>query len=77
MHPGDQALEQALREINHSLRGWSTSLQFEVDSDTSRVLVRVIDTETGEVIRQIPSEEVLHMSKELGKLRDLAFRASA
>lgn len=77
LQPDDQELGQALRGLNEKLRAWSTNLRFEVDDDTSRVVVQVVDAATGEVVRQIPSEEVLNMSKALGKLQDLAFRTSA
>jgi len=77
LQPDDQELEQALRGLNEKLRAWSTNLRFEVDDDTSKVVVQVVDSATGEVVRQIPSEEVLNMSKALGKLQDLAFRTSA
>jgi flagellar protein FlaG len=77
LQPDDQELGQALRGLNEKLQAWSTNLRFEVDDDTSRVVVQVVDAATGEVVRQIPSEEVLNMSKALGKLQDLAFRTSA
>jgi len=77
LQPDDLELEQALRGLNDKLRAWSTNLRFEVDDDTSRVVVQVVDSATGEVVRQIPSEEVLNMSKALGKLQDLAFHTSA
>ncbi len=77
LQPDDQELSQALRGLNEKLLAWSTNLRFEVDDDTSRVVVQVVDAATGEVVRQIPSEEVLNMSKALGKLQDLAFRTSA
>ncbi|MCK9512764.1 MAG: flagellar protein FlaG [Pigmentiphaga sp.] len=73
----DDALAQALRELNQRLHAWSTNLRFEIDDETSRVVVQVVDSETGDVVRQIPSEEVLQMSKMLGKLQGLAFHASA
>ncbi len=75
--PDDPLLEEALRTLNEKMRAWSTNLRFEVDDDTSRVVVQVVDAKTGEVVRQIPTEEAMHMSRELGKLQDLAFHASA
>ncbi len=75
--PDDETLSQALRELNQRLHAWSTNLRFQLDDETSRVVVQVVDAETGDVVRQIPSEEVVQMSKMLGKLQDLAFRASA
>lgn len=77
LDPDDNSLTEAMRELNARLDAWSTNLRFEIDEDTSRVVVQVVDIETGDVVRQIPSEEVLHMSKMLGKLHDLSFRASA
>lgn len=77
LQPDDDALAQALRELNQRLHAWSTNLRFEIDDETSRVVVQVVDSETGDVVRQIPSEEVMQMSRMLGKLQGLAFHASA
>src|SRR5690606_27649229 len=57
LQPDDDALAQALRELNQRLHAWSTNLRFEIDDETSRVVVQVVDSETGDVVRQIPSEE--------------------
>ncbi len=75
--PTDDPLQGALTELNQKLDAWNTNLRFEIDDDTSRVVVQVVDAETGEVVRQIPSEEVMHMSKMLGKLHDLSFHSEA
>ena len=77
LQPDDEELKQALRGLNEKLSAWSTNLRFEVDEDLSRVIVQVVDADTGDVVRQIPSEEIINMSKALGKLQDLAFRTSA
>ena len=77
LQPDDDALAQALNELNQRMHAWSTNLRFELDDETSRVVVQVVDSETGDVVRQIPSEEVLQMSRMLGKLQGLAFHASA
>ncbi|WP_438998418.1 flagellar protein FlaG [Variovorax beijingensis] len=58
---------QAVKEANASLHSRGVGLQFEMDEDTDRLIVRVIDRESGEVIRQIPSEEVVRIAKVLGK----------
>ncbi len=41
------------------VRSVGRSLQFRVDEDSGRVVVSVRDPSTGELIRQIPSEEAL------------------
>ncbi|KLN52255.1 flagellar protein FlaG [Variovorax paradoxus] len=58
---------QAVKEVNASLQSRSVGLQFEMDEDTDKLIVKVVDRESGEVIRQIPSEEVVRIAKVLGK----------
>lgn len=60
-------VETAVREINTSLQSRSISLRFEVDKDTDKLIVKVVDVANGEVIRQIPNEEVVRIAKVMGK----------
>lgn len=41
------------------------NLQFSIDGDTGESVFRVIDSKTGELIRQIPSEQVLHIIEQV------------
>ena len=41
----------------------SANLKFSIDKDTERMVVKVVDKETGKTIRQIPSEEILALDK--------------
>jgi flagellar protein FlaG len=61
--------EQAFDEINAMMKAWDTGLRFEIDEDTHKVVVSIIDTTTGDVLRQIPSEEVLHVAKMITKFQ--------
>ncbi|MES2052877.1 MAG: flagellar protein FlaG, partial [Pseudomonadota bacterium] len=65
----------ALREVNASLK--AIGLEFEVDEDTDKMVVKVIDKETGETIRQMPSEEVIRIAKVLGKMQGMLVRETA
>lgn len=56
-------LEQAVRQVNTALALREVGLQFEVDKDTDKLIVKVIDRTSGEVIRQIPNEDVLRIAK--------------
>jgi flagellar protein FlaG len=72
----DEAAKQAEKErtqkvvdnISESLASMQTALDFSVDEDLGRVVVKIVDPETQEVIKQIPSEEALELAKSLGKL---------
>jgi flagellar protein FlaG len=70
-------VEQAVREVNASLQSRSIGLQFEVDQDTDKLIVKVVDRASGEVIRQIPTEEVVRVAKVLGKAPGMLVSQSA
>lgn len=58
---------QKLQEFSQ-LQGWTVS--FSVERDLDKVVIRVVDADTRTVIRQIPSEELLSISKRLQSLRE-------
>lgn len=60
---GSTSVEEAFEEINAAMQAWDTGMRFEIDEDTHKVVVSIVDTKSGEVLRQIPSEEVLHIAK--------------
>lgn len=62
---------EALDEINQSLKMTSIGVRFEFDKEADMLITKVVDVESGEMIRQMPSEEVVHISKALGKLQGL------
>jgi flagellar protein FlaG len=64
-------VSSAVAEINKSLQLASIGVQFEFDKEAHTMITKVVDVESGDVIRQMPSEEVVHVSKALGKLQGL------
>ena len=67
---GSAGLEEAVRELNGYVQNVQRNLQFNVDEDSGHTVIRVVDSETDEVIRQIPSEEVLALAKHLRSLSE-------
>lgn len=59
----EKALEKVVSQINAYVQNTQRDMDFRIDSSTGRVVVRVIDSVTEEVIRQIPSEEMLAISR--------------
>ena len=62
-HTAPGARDDLFEEINSAMQAWSTGMRFEIDEDTQQLVVSIIDTKSGEVLRQIPSDEVLHVAK--------------
>jgi len=72
-----QELERALENVRRVVEPVAHNLQFVVDEDTGRTVVKVVDGATDEVIRQIPSEEILSIAKALDKLSGLLIEQKA
>ena len=70
-------LDKALDELNQQMRAWDTNLHFEVDPDIHRIVVSIMDSESGDVLRTIPTEAVIHAAKMLVKMQGLAIETTA
>lgn len=70
-------VKESVSKINKTIQALARDLQFTVDEDTQMSVVKVIDTQTKDVIRQIPSEEVLAIAKALDKVQGLLFKEKA
>ena len=60
--------EELLNQIKSITEDGLYSVRFERDSGTEDLVVKIVDSETNEVIRQIPPEELLNLSKHLKEL---------
>jgi len=58
-------LKDAVGKLNASMQANSRSLEFSIDEDSKRTVVKLIDVNTKEVVRQYPTEEALRISKSL------------
>lgn len=58
-------IENAVRELNEFVQSNNRELAFSVDEGSNKQVVKVTDSESGKVIRQIPSEELLRLSERL------------
>jgi flagellar protein FlaG len=72
-----QRVHRAVETINRHLEAAAQNLRFSVDDTTGKTVVRVVDTGTGEVIRQVPSEELLAISRSIDRLQGLLFHQQA
>ena len=69
------ALKQAVDHANKTLTSNAVSeLRFSIDEETGITMVKIIDRETGDLIRQIPSEEMLQIAKSIDQMRGALIR---
>jgi flagellar protein FlaG len=62
-------LEEAVAKVESFLKVQNRDLAFTIDEDTKRSVVTVKDSSSGDVIRQIPSEEVLKLAERIQELQ--------
>ena len=75
--PTIEKLEQAAARLKEVLRGTTSRLEIEIDSDTNKAVIRILNGESGEVIRQIPAQELLDLAKHLDEPKGLLVRERA
>jgi flagellar protein FlaG len=75
--PSSRQLHNAVDQVNKTIQTLSNDVQFTVDKETGKEIVKVVDRETKKVIRQIPSEEMVSIAKRLDELQGLIIRQKA
>lgn len=73
----DTGLKQAVDRINQSLPPSNQGIEFAIDEDSERVIVKVVDRETREVLRQMPTQEALDIAKALDRTQGLLIKLEA
>lgn len=72
-----EELSKAVSRLNDYVQNLRRDLQFSIDEETGHTVITVTDSATQEVIRHIPSEEVLAIAHSLEKEQGVILRAKA
>lgn len=75
--PSSKDLQDAVKSMNDFVGTINNSLKFSVDDETGKTIVKVMDIETKEVIKQIPSEEMIAIAKAVDQLKGLLVQQKA
>lgn len=73
----EERTKAAAEKINEFIESFTRDIQFTIDKDSERVVLKVVDRKSGDVIRQIPSEEALKIAKALDELKGLIIQGKA
>jgi len=65
-----EQLAGAVSQMQDFAQMLNRELQFDVDEELGRTVVKVVDRESGSLIRQIPSDEVLALARQMKELRE-------
>ena len=72
-----EQVKQAVQKIQGAVDNLAHNLQFSIDEDTGKTIVKVMDARTNEVIRQMPSKEAVEIARTLDKVQGLLFNGKA
>lgn len=72
-----KAVGDAVEQIRTQMQSLQRNLNFSVDDSSGNVIVQVLDGDSGKVVRQIPSEDILRLAERLDEMRSLLFEAKA
>jgi flagellar protein FlaG len=63
--PTPAQLQTAVDNINKAMRQNNSNVEFSIDTDTKQTVIKVVESKTGDVIRQFPSEDVMAIAREI------------
>ncbi|MDP3334679.1 MAG: flagellar protein FlaG, partial [Methylococcaceae bacterium] len=63
-----ELVKSAAAQGNSILQATNRNLEFQVDDSTKKVVVKIVDSKSGDVVRQIPSEDMLAFIKRMQDL---------
>lgn len=72
-----QQLEEAVQAVKEFIQPMAGNLEFSLDEDTGTTVIKIIDASTKELIRQIPSKEMLEIAQALDRLQGLLVHQKA
>ena len=72
-----KAVQEVVADLNRTMSLTNTKLSFSVDKASKQTVVKVLNSETQEVIRQIPSDEALKIAQHVQSLMGILYDASA
>ena len=70
-------LQAAVSDIQNFVQSVRRDINFNLDDESGRVVINVTEAISGNVIRQIPSEEALRLAENLSEVRSVLFEAEA
>ncbi|MFJ4145726.1 flagellar protein FlaG [Pseudomonas sp. NPDC089734] len=73
----EEKVKAAAEDIQKFFQSVRRNLEFSIDEDSGKVIVKVIASDSGEVVRQIPNAEILKLADSLSDAHSLLFHARA
>jgi flagellar protein FlaG len=70
---GEKTIIDSIEKANKAITGSNRKFEFSIHEKTKAIVVKVIDTDRNEVIREIPSENILDMVASMWKMAGIGY----
>jgi flagellar protein FlaG len=70
-------MQQAMKHLAEIVQSKASNLEFSLDTESGTTVVKVVDNQTKEVIRQIPSEEMLNIAHAIDQMQGMLIKRKA
>jgi len=67
-HPSVALIDKVIQDVNELMQDSATHFEFKIHEKSGDVIVKLIDNETDEVVREIPSEKMVEIMSNLREL---------
>lgn len=67
--PTNAQIKDAVDKANQAMQQANTGVEFSIDTDSRKTLIKVVDTKTGETIKQFPSKEMIAISQSIDQFQ--------
>ena len=72
----EKPLEEVVSALNDLVQNLHKNLQFSNEEETGETIIKVVDSETNEVVRQIPSEEIVRLRRRMKEAAGVLFQGA-
>ena len=67
--PTSVQMQNTVNGVNKMLKQNGQNLEFRVDAETNKLVIKLFDKETGDMIRKIPSDEMLAIARSIDRFQ--------
>ena len=75
--PTESQVRDAIGAANAALKQVTNDLEFSRDTETGKIVVRIVDADTQQIIRQFPSEEMLAIARAINRFEGFLIKQKA
>lgn len=72
-----EEIDETVKSLNEAMKLLERGINFAVDEGSERTVIKVFDKETNDLIKQIPSEDLLKVIEHMNKMQNLLFETKA